>query len=112
AKATTTHAAPKDAASAAADRAFAAIHQAEWKWRVEQRLASDEGARGRVRPELPRVDAASQAGRLAYWQDVLRRLDGIAPHALSAPERINYQVYRAQIAAFVEELRFREYEAP
>ncbi|MFC4929668.1 DUF885 domain-containing protein [Massilia sp. GCM10023247] len=112
ATATAARAASKGAASAAADRAFAAIHQAEWTWRVEQRLASDEGARGRVRPELPRVDAASQARRLAYWQDVLRRLDGIAPNALSAPQRINYQVYRAQIAAFVEELRFREYEAP
>ena len=106
----TARATPADAASG--DRRFAAIHQAEWRWRVEQRLASEDSTRGRVRPELPRVDAATQATRLAYWQDVLRRLDGIDPNALSSPERINYQVYRAQIAAFAEDLRFREFEAP
>ena len=104
--------APAAVAAASADARFAAIHQAEWRWRVEQRLAGDDSTRGRVRPELPRVDAATQATRLAYWQDVLRRLDGIDPGALSRPERINYQVYRAQIAAFVEELRFREFEMP
>ncbi|MDB5746313.1 MAG: hypothetical protein JWP72_1161 [Massilia sp.] len=101
---------PADTASA--DRRFAAIHQAEWRWRVEQRLASDDSTRGRVRPELPRVDAAIQATRLAYWQDVLRRLDGVNPNALSAPQRINYRVYRAQIAALAADLRFREFEAP
>ncbi|MEN3278437.1 MAG: hypothetical protein V7631_4227 [Massilia sp.] len=94
------------------DRRFAAIHKAEWQWRIGQKLASEEGSRGRVRPELPRVDAATQAARLTHWQGVLRQLDAIKPAALSAPERINYQVYRAQIAAFAEELRFREFEAP
>jgi uncharacterized protein (DUF885 family) len=36
----------------------------------------------------------------------------IDPAALTAPQRINYQVYRARIAACVEALRFREYDAP
>jgi uncharacterized protein (DUF885 family) len=47
-----------------------------------------------------------------YWEGVLRQLDGIDPAALSRAERINYAVYRAQIAAFVEAQRFREYEQP
>ncbi|MFC5478885.1 DUF885 domain-containing protein [Massilia suwonensis] len=98
--------------AAGADARFAAIHRAEWQWRIKQGLAHDEASRDQVEGDYPRVDAASQAARLAYWQDVLRRLGGIDAAALSASEKINYQVYRAQIAAFVEELRFREYEQP
>jgi uncharacterized protein (DUF885 family) len=98
--------------AAAGDARFAAIHRAEWAWRVKERLASDESERGRVARDFARVDAASQAARLAHWQGVLRQLDAIEPAGLSAPENINYQVYRAQIAAFVEALRFREYEQP
>ena len=106
---------PKPAAAslaAAADLRFAAIHRAEWQWRVKQGLADDESERGQVDSDYPRVDAASQAARLAYWEDVLRRLDDIDSAGLSAPRQIDYQVYRAQIAAFVEALRFREYEQP
>ena len=111
-------AAPVHAASAAtsparaADARFQAIYREEWKWRIGQGLAADEDNPRAGRAELERVDAATQAARLAYWQGVLRKLDGIPAAALSAPERINYAVYRAQIAAFVEAQRFREYEQP
>lgn len=104
--------APAPARAANADTRFGAIHRAEWQWRIKERLARDESERGQVATDFERVDAASQAARLAHWQGVLRQLDGIDPGALSAPEKINYQVYRAQIAAFVDELRFREYEQP
>ena len=100
------------AAATGADARFAAIHRTEWQWRVKQRLADAGAGQDEVDSDYPRVDAASQAARLAYWQGVLRQLDAIDAAALSAPEKINYQVYRAQIAAFVEELRFREYEQP
>jgi uncharacterized protein (DUF885 family) len=101
-----THAATK------ADARFQAIYGAEWQWRVKQRLAWDEDEPRADGAELPKVDARTQAARLAQWQGVLRRLDGIRPADLSPPERINYAVYRAQIAAFVEAQRFREYEQP
>jgi len=100
------------AATAAADARFAALHRAEWQWRVAQGLADDEFERGQVDADFPRVDAASQAARLAYWEGVLRQLGALDPAALSAPQRIDYQVYRAQVGAFVEALRFREYEQP
>ena len=110
---------PRPAAAGAAtkvaasmDARFAAIHRAEWQWRIKEQLADDESERGQVAPGFARVDAPAQAARLAYWQDVLRRLDAIDAARLSAAARIDYQVYRAQIAAFVEELRFREYEQP
>jgi len=105
--ASTVHAAPS-----AADARFEHIYKAEWQWRVKERLAGDDDARGKVRPELPHVDARTQAARLSYWQGVLGQLDALPQVGLSAAARLDYQVYRAQIAAFVEELRFREYEQP
>jgi uncharacterized protein (DUF885 family) len=103
-------AAPRGAS--AADARFTAIHRAEWAWRIKERLESGESGGGQAASDFARVDAATQGARLAHWREVLRQLDRIDPAALSAPEQINYQVYRAQIAAFVEELRFREYEQP
>jgi uncharacterized protein (DUF885 family) len=101
-----------NAPATAADRQFQAIYEAEWKWRLEQGLAWDEDSPRALRGELARVDARTQAARLAYWQDVLRRLDALRPEQLSAPRKIDYAVYRAQVAAFVEAQRFREYEQP
>jgi uncharacterized protein (DUF885 family) len=117
------HAAPAQAPAKAAgarpaapanatDARFRTIYETEWTWRIEQGLAWDEDSPRALRGELARVDARTQAVRLAYWQDVLRRLDAIRPAALSAPERINYAVYRAQVAALAEAQRFREYEQP
>ena len=100
------------AAPSAADARFERIYQAEWEWRVKERLASEEDTRGRVRAELPRVDARTQQARLAYFQGVLGQLDALPQAGLSPAARLDYQVYRAQVAAFVEELRFREYEQP
>jgi uncharacterized protein (DUF885 family) len=94
-----------------ADARFKSIHTSEWKWRQSQHLARDDEDKG-ASPELPHVDARSQQARLAYWQDVLRQLDTIKPAELSALDRVNYAVYRAQIASLADALRFREYEQP
>jgi len=99
-------------ATAAADARFQAIHKAEWQWRVKQRMAWDEDEPRAAGAALPKVDARTQAARLGEWEGVLRRLDTIRPADLSPPERINYAVYRAQIAALVAAQRFREYEQP
>lgn len=98
-------------AAASADARFRAIHTEEWKWRIKENLARAENAPA-ISPTLPRADAASQQARLAYWSGVLKRLDAIKPAALSPAERINYAVYRAQIASLVDAQRFREYEQP
>jgi uncharacterized protein (DUF885 family) len=99
-------------ATAAIDARFQAIYKAEWQWRVKQRMAWDEDEPRDAGAALPKVDARTQAARLGEWEGVLRRLDTIRPADLSPPERINYAVYRAQIAAFVAAQRFREYEQP
>ena len=99
-------------ATAAADARFQAIHKAEWQWRVKQRMAWDEDEPRAAGAALPKVDARTQAVRLAMWEGVLRQLDGIRAADLSRAEQVNYAVYRAQIAAFVAAQRFREYEQP
>lgn len=99
------------AAAGSADARFTAIHTEEWQWRLAQHIVDDDESKG-IRSELPHVDAASQAERLGYWQNVMKQLDGVLPADLSAPERVNYAVYRAQIAALAASLRFREYEQP
>jgi uncharacterized protein (DUF885 family) len=100
------------AATTTADARFQAIYKDEWQWRIVQRLADDDALPKGVRPELPHVDAATQEARRRYWGEVLKRLDAIKPSALSSAERLNYAVYRAQIQAFHEAQRFREYEQP
>jgi len=103
---------PPAVAATSADARFQAIYQQEWKWRIAQDLADDDALPSRRRAELPRVDAATQETRRRYWEDVLKRLDGIDAAALSKGERINFDVYRAQIKALYEAQRFHEYEAP
>ena len=102
--------APSQAATGA-DARFKTIYTKEWKWRVSERLARADDERG-VSPGMARVDAAAQEARRRYWEGILQELDTIAPAALSPDERINYAVYRAQIAALVDAQRFREYEQP
>lgn len=99
-------------AASDADAHFKSIYTREWQWRVAQHIEDDEDERKGISADLPHVDAKAQAGRLAFWQDVMKQLDGVRPAELSAPERVNFAVYRAQIAALADAQRFREYEQP
>ncbi|WP_426323419.1 DUF885 domain-containing protein [Pseudoduganella sp. R-43] len=95
-----------------ADARFTAIHQAEWKWRLQQRLEDDEDDVRGVESRLPNVSLAVQLERQKKWEETLRQLESIKPEQLSNKERINYHVYRAQVAALLDNQRFREYEKP
>ncbi|MBX3484174.1 MAG: DUF885 family protein [Phenylobacterium sp.] len=95
-----------------ADARFKALYEKEWAWRQAELARSDSPEDDTLDPHLPHVDAASQARRLAYWQDVRRQLDGIREADLSPDARVNYQVYRDQIDVLVNQQRFREYEKP
>ncbi|WP_323141151.1 DUF885 domain-containing protein [Massilia phyllosphaerae] len=101
-----------NAAAASADAHFKSIYTREWQWRLAQHIEDNDDDSEGISPDLPHVDAKTQAERLAYWQKVMKQLDGIRPADLSAPERVNFAVYRAQIAALAEAQRFRQYEQP
>src|SRR5262245_11159600 len=100
------------AAPGAADATFKALYEKEWAWRQAELARSDGPEDDTLAPHLPYVDAASQAKRLAYWQDVRKKLDAIRLADLSPEQRVNYQVYRDQIDVLVNQQRFREYEKP
>ena len=90
-------------AAQSADARLHALYTAEWNWRQQE--LSPAG-------RFPRVDAASQQARVAYWTRVLSDLDGITLAQLSPEERINAQVFRTSIRALANDVRFKTYEAP
>ena len=107
--------APAAAQQASADATFRALYQAEWTWRMQQASGWDEDSDAgddAQQTRLPDVGPDAQARKLAYLEGVLRQLDAIDPAALSPAERLNYAIYRPQIAHMAAELRFRDYEMP
>jgi uncharacterized protein (DUF885 family) len=95
----------------AADRQFQALYKREWAWRKVEFPGRDrEGAK--IPDRFPRVDPASEARRLAYWQDVRKSLDAIPEARLSPQEAVNYEVYCDQLDTLIAQQKFREYEKP
>ena len=99
------------AAGPDANARFKALYMREWNWREDQFADDEDGTRG-IMNRLPKVDPAAQAMRLAYWEDVLRKLDAIKVSSLSPENQINYDVYKPQIAALISDQKFRQYEMP
>lgn len=90
-----------------------ALYTADWQWR--QHLGGDDDddeTALRLRPQLPRIDAPSQDERLRHWTRTLQQLAAVDPAKLSAPERLNYDVFRAQVQTQLNAQRFREFEKP
>ena len=96
----------------AEDLHLRAIYNAEDAWRKVQRGAPDEDHPDRILAQLPFVNAARQQVDLAHWQSVLQQVDALHPALLSPDERVNYQVFRAQIITLINQQKFREYERP
>jgi uncharacterized protein (DUF885 family) len=95
----------------AADERLRSIYSTEWKWRTDQQPEGEDGTRP-IADHLPRVDSATQAMRLKYWEEVLRGVDAIPRGDLSPAEQINHDIYRAQIAVLIANQRFRDFEMP
>jgi len=104
-------AAGKTAQATPADARFKDIYTREWKWRVAEKLERDEDAPDASRG-FARVDAPAQEARRVYWAGILKQLDAIKPASLSPAERINFAVYRAQIASLHDAQVYREFEQP
>ncbi|WP_369039493.1 DUF885 domain-containing protein [Stenotrophomonas maltophilia] len=101
------------AAESAADAAFRALYEKEWKWRQEGGgEASEDGDAPATATRLPDVGAAAQQARLKVWDQTLAALSQIDPKTLSADNQINYAIYHDQIFNLAEEVRLRGYEMP
>ena len=94
-----------------ADARLQEIYRTEWKWREEQ-IPDTEDSQRPIRDHLPKEDPVTQKMRLLYWEDVLRKLDGIKRQELSAPEQLNFDIYRPQIEVLIANQRFHDYEMP
>ena len=88
------------------DARLRALYTEEWSWRQK------EFGRGAESDRFPRVDAASQQARLAYWTKALATLDAIPFDQLSAEEKINAQIFRTSLRALASDIQYRTYEAP
>ena len=97
-----------------ADARFKALYTKEWTWRQQQFGGYDDEdkASDPAAAHLPKVDAKSQATRLAVWNDVLKQLDAIPASELSAENRVNLEIYKPQIENLAASIRFRDYEMP
>ena len=101
------------AADTSADAKFQAIYTKEWDWRKEQfGILDEEDTRQPMPDHLPKADAASEAARLAYWDEVMKEVNAIPRDQLSPEVQIDYDVYRPQIAALIADEQFRDYEMP
>lgn len=104
--------APVSRAAASADDRLRALYTAEWAWRQKEFGELEGSGPGARAGYLPKVDAAAQAARLAYWDGVLKRLDAIPVAELSAEERVNAAVFRTMIEEDANDIRYKTYEMP
>jgi uncharacterized protein (DUF885 family) len=95
----------------AADERLRAIYSTEWKWRTEQLPENEDGTLP-IANHLPRVDPATQALRLQYWQETLQRVVAIPRESLSPEEQVNRDIYREQLEVLIARQRFRDFEMP
>lgn len=104
---------PPSTKDVTADQRLRALYEEEWAWRQKAVGNESEKNDGRnLSLRLPRVDPATQAARLSYWLDVLRRLNAIPADQLSPGERDNADVFRAVLEGFIVDQKFKSYEAP
>lgn len=97
----------------AADAAFRAIYEKEWKWRQDGGgEASEDGDAPASAARMPDVSPASQQARLKVWEGVLAQLDRIDPKTLSAENQINLAIYRDQVFNLAQDVRLKTYEMP
>ncbi len=106
------HAAAATQAEQSVDGQFEAIYTSEWNWRTNQHTV-DENSDTRAAPSsLPDVSLEVQASRLKRWEEVLKQLDALNVDALSAENKVNYEIYRYQIETNITDQKYRQYEKP
>ncbi|PLW81583.1 DUF885 domain-containing protein [Kineobactrum sediminis] len=96
-----------------ADTRLRNLYETEFAWRQgELKQVRTGDGHWRAGAGLPRVDAESQAGRLAYWDQTLAELARIPREKLSTDEQINAAVFQQIITSLADNARYRTWEAP
>lgn len=108
-----TAAQPSAAQVSQADQRLQELYEAEYSWRQQELGQVPDGQGGwRAGAYLPRVDADSQARRLARWESSLAELAAIPAEDLSPEAAINAAVFKQIVTTLADEVRYRSYEAP
>lgn len=94
------------------DATLRALYEAEWEWRQKEYAQVKEGGRWVQADRFTDETPAAQERRLAYWSDVLAKVDAIAMDQLSEEEQINAAVFRQSVLEQVVGLKYKTYEAP
>lgn len=94
------------------DNRFEELYTEEWNWRQDQIGINEDSNLRQIPDSLPDVSLATQKKRMTYWQNVMRKLEGLDVANLSAENQVNYAVYKAQIASLIDDQTFRLYEKP
>lgn len=100
------------AAPAPAD-AFRALVDREWQWRLREDplFATSVGVHD-YDDRLPSASAADQARRDVETRQFIAELDAIPRASLGARERVDYDIFRAQLQDRVDSFRFNEWWVP
>lgn len=90
-----------------------ALLDQEWQFRLQEfpTFATDVG-RHEFDDKLPGVAKEDRARRLAFWQDVLRRLEQIDRTRLSRASQINYNLFQREVKDNVAGIDFKTYTMP
>ncbi|WP_329740878.1 DUF885 domain-containing protein [Dyella sp. A6] len=94
------------------DASFKALYTREWNWRQAQFADDEDSSSDEPAAHLPHVDAATQASRQAYWQQVMDQLKAIPRDKLSPADQVNYDVYTYQIRTLLTDQKYRTWEMP
>src|SRR5438270_8019140 len=92
---------------------FRALLDEEWQYTLREQptFASHLGDK-RYNDRWPDVSLAAIERRHAHHQEVLQELDKIDREKLSAADRLNWQLFRKEIAEHVEQHPFGWYLVP
>src|SRR5262245_41867365 len=101
------------AEDAAVTKRFRDLLASEWEvtLRESPTFASHLGDK-RYNDRWPDVSLTAVGRRHEHRKDVLARLDAIDPAQLSAADRLNYQLYRKEVAESIEAQPFRWHLVP
>ena len=99
--------------SKTADERLRTLYEREWAWRQREFAgADDEDHFAESADHLPSVNARAQAARATWWRQALVELQSITRDDLSDAEKLNAEVFEAQLRGFLEDLDVRHFELP
>ena len=90
-----------------------ALFDEAWEFRLrEDPVFATSIGRHEYNDRLASVALPDLERRVQFWRDVLVRLDGFDVNSLTAPDRLNYDLFRLQVEDRIKSFEFKEYLMP